>query len=217
MKELVKVMEAAEKEKQRQIAEIKAGTKEQAHELEKMMQQMQQNQKEQLAQNDLSSKEQQEKAIDQMRSHLAEIQEKTDKAIQKSNQKAASSSDRIESDNREPLFSIRVVEKETHDKFKDQIPKLDMSQVTGHAPTPEPKKEIKTKGGSMNNTLLSQSAINQTTEEMKNKSLSLTLQEMMNQTKEYGTDQYDKTQSMHETQQIQVVNNNLFEPPETIS
>ena len=167
--------------------------------------------------------------VEQMRSQLADIQDKTVQVLQKtmSNQKLASSSERLESTNREAPFSIRVMEKETQDKYKEKIPKIDLSQVTGNAPTPELKKEKygkdqkKVAGGSMNNTMFnqSQSMINQTTEEaMKNKSLSLTLKEMMNQTDEYGTDLHPQNQSsMQGTQQILIETNNLFEPPETIS
>ena len=40
---------------------------------------------------------------------------------------------------RDPLFSLRVTDRNVHEKHQKKIPQLDLSVVTGHAPTPDPQ------------------------------------------------------------------------------
>ena len=39
----------------------------------------------------------------------------------------------------DPLFSLRVTDRNVHEKHRKKMPQLDLSVVTGHAPTPEPQ------------------------------------------------------------------------------
>ena len=47
----------------------------------------------------------------------------------------------------DPLFSLRVTDRNVHEKHRKKMPQLDLSVVTGHAPTPEPQFKEKVNAG----------------------------------------------------------------------